>query len=227
MHTHGPNLKKQGYSSVVSLLISFTWLCRQVIQLNTELNRWDKNLTWTWSNDTVLTFSTDLDQMYQTPNVLLCLYKMKTFICNEILSDSCIFDSWSLFYCVLKLSEFSRPVSAMCENHDGLSHRSISEQRRLHSPSVDEQETELEPSLEQDEDEGEQEQEQDQNLEQDKDYDGNVTPSRKKEIMVIKISVLAFPSCERWRSHVSSHGSCCGPGSRWWYWLQGCWCVEV
>uniref|UniRef100_A0A665WDZ6 FERM domain-containing protein n=1 Tax=Echeneis naucrates TaxID=173247 RepID=A0A665WDZ6_ECHNA len=31
--------------------------------------------------------------------------------------------------------EFSRPVSAMCENHDGLSHRSISEQRRLRSPS--------------------------------------------------------------------------------------------
>uniref|UniRef100_A0A7N8Y9Y3 Band 4.1-like protein 1 n=1 Tax=Mastacembelus armatus TaxID=205130 RepID=A0A7N8Y9Y3_9TELE len=41
--------------------------------------------------------------------------------------------------------EFSRPVSAMCENHDGLSHRSSSEQRQLHSPSVDEQETELEP----------------------------------------------------------------------------------
>ncbi|XP_076609208.1 band 4.1-like protein 1 isoform X12 [Chaetodon auriga] len=74
--------------------------------------------------------------------------------------------------------EFSRPVSAMCENHDGLSHRSISEQRRLHSPSVDEQETELEPSLEQDED-----QEQDQKTEQNKDDDGNVTPSRKKEIM--------------------------------------------
>uniref|UniRef100_A0A667YAN3 Erythrocyte membrane protein band 4.1 like 1 n=1 Tax=Myripristis murdjan TaxID=586833 RepID=A0A667YAN3_9TELE len=31
--------------------------------------------------------------------------------------------------------EFSRPVSAMCENHDGLSHRSISEQPRLCSPS--------------------------------------------------------------------------------------------
>lgn len=76
--------------------------------------------------------------------------------------------------------EFSRPVSAMCENHDGLSHRSISEQRRLHSPSVDEQETELEPSLEQDED-----QEQDQKTEQDKDDDGNVTPSRKKEIMFL------------------------------------------
>uniref|UniRef100_A0AAX7SE32 FERM domain-containing protein n=1 Tax=Astatotilapia calliptera TaxID=8154 RepID=A0AAX7SE32_ASTCA len=54
--------------------------------------------------------------------------------------------------------EFSRPVSAMCENHDGLSHRSISEHRRLHSPSGDEQETELEPSLEQDEEEKEHEQ---------------------------------------------------------------------
>ncbi|XP_073325008.1 band 4.1-like protein 1 isoform X1 [Pagrus major] len=78
--------------------------------------------------------------------------------------------------------EFSRPVSAMCENHDGLSHRSVSEQRRLHSPSMDEQETELEPSLEQDEED--KDQEQDQN-EQDKDHDGNVTPSRKKEIMFL------------------------------------------
>ncbi|XP_071349314.1 band 4.1-like protein 1 isoform X10 [Trachinotus anak] len=77
--------------------------------------------------------------------------------------------------------EFSRPVSAMCENHDGLSHRSISEQRRLHSPSVDEQETELEPSLEQDEED--KDQERGQESEQDKDDDGNVTPSRKKEIM--------------------------------------------
>ncbi|KAE8297972.1 Band 4.1-like protein 1 Neuronal protein 4.1 [Larimichthys crocea] len=75
-------------------------------------------------------------------------------------------------------AEFSRPVSAMCENHDGLSHRSISEQRRLHSPSVDEQETELEPSLEQDEEDQGQGQE-------DKDYDGNITPSRKKEIMFL------------------------------------------
>ncbi|KAK1901251.1 Band 4.1-like protein 1 [Dissostichus eleginoides] len=32
-------------------------------------------------------------------------------------------------------AEFSRPVSAMCENHDGLTRRSVSEQRRLHSPS--------------------------------------------------------------------------------------------
>ncbi|XP_028261687.1 band 4.1-like protein 1 isoform X2 [Parambassis ranga] len=71
--------------------------------------------------------------------------------------------------------EFSRPVSSMCENHDSLSHRSISEQRRLRNPSVDEQETELEPSLEQDEEEKEQDQETDQ--------DGNVTPSRKKEIV--------------------------------------------
>nr|XP_046240771.1 band 4.1-like protein 1 isoform X13 [Scatophagus argus] len=78
-------------------------------------------------------------------------------------------------------AEFSRPVSAMCENHDGLSHRSISEQRRLHSPSVDEQETELEPSLEQDEED--KEQEQGRETEQDGDHDGNVTPSRKKEIM--------------------------------------------
>ncbi|XP_030584910.1 band 4.1-like protein 1 [Archocentrus centrarchus] len=77
--------------------------------------------------------------------------------------------------------EFSRPVSAMCENHDGLSHRSISEQRRLHSPSGDEQETELEPSLEQDEEE--KEHEHGQEMEQDKDQDGSVTPSRKKEIM--------------------------------------------
>lgn len=77
--------------------------------------------------------------------------------------------------------EFSRPVSAMCENHDGLSHRSISEHRRLHSPSGDEQETELEPSLEQDEEEKEHE----QGREAEQDHDGNVTPSRKKEIMFL------------------------------------------
>ncbi|KAF3689442.1 Band 4.1-like protein 1 Neuronal protein 4.1 [Channa argus] len=78
-------------------------------------------------------------------------------------------------------AEFSRPVSAMCENHDGLSHRSISEHRRLHSPSVDEQDTELEPSLEQDEDDKPQEQGQ----ETEQDYEGNVSPSRKKEIMFL------------------------------------------
>lgn len=77
--------------------------------------------------------------------------------------------------------EFSRPVSAMCENHDGLSHRSISEQRRLHSPSVDEQETELEPSLEQDEEDKDQE----RGGETQQDYDGNITPSRKKEILFL------------------------------------------
>lgn len=65
----------------------------------------------------------------------------------------------------------------MCENHDGLSHRSISEQRRLRSPSVDEQETELEPSLEQDEEENEAHGPNSGN-------DGAVSPSRKKEIMV-------------------------------------------
>uniref|UniRef100_A0A672FAL5 FERM domain-containing protein n=1 Tax=Salarias fasciatus TaxID=181472 RepID=A0A672FAL5_SALFA len=37
--------------------------------------------------------------------------------------------------------EFSRPVSSMCENHDGLSHRSVSEQRRLRSPSLDQEAT--------------------------------------------------------------------------------------
>lgn len=74
----------------------------------------------------------------------------------------------------------------MCENHDGLSHRSISEQRRLHSPSVDEQETEMEPSLEQDEED--KDQEHDQETEQNKGDDGSITPSRKKEIMVVMIS---------------------------------------
>ncbi|XP_068170826.1 band 4.1-like protein 1 isoform X1 [Antennarius striatus] len=78
-------------------------------------------------------------------------------------------------------AEFSRPVSAMCENHDGLSHRSISDQRRLHSPSVDEHELEQEPSLEPDEDD--KDQDEDHKTEQDYDYDGNVTPSRKKEIV--------------------------------------------
>ncbi|XP_077459041.1 uncharacterized protein LOC144075640 isoform X3 [Stigmatopora argus] len=70
-------------------------------------------------------------------------------------------------------AEFSRPLSAMCENRDGLFHHSNSEQRHLHSPSVDEQETELEPSLEQDE----------EDLEQEEGDDGNVSPSKKKEIM--------------------------------------------
>ncbi|XP_034440971.1 band 4.1-like protein 1 isoform X4 [Hippoglossus hippoglossus] len=78
-------------------------------------------------------------------------------------------------------AEFSRPVSAMCENHDGLSHRSAGEQRRLHSPSMDEQETELEPSMEQDEDD--KDPDQGTESEQEKDFDGNVSPSRKKEIM--------------------------------------------
>ncbi|XP_054639501.1 band 4.1-like protein 1 isoform X2 [Dunckerocampus dactyliophorus] len=77
--------------------------------------------------------------------------------------------------------EFSRPVSAMCENHDGLFHHSVSEQRHLHSPSVDEQETELEPSLEQDEEDLDQEQ--GQETERDENQNGNVTPSKKKEIM--------------------------------------------
>lgn len=65
-----------------------------------------------------------------------------------------------------------------------MSHRSISEQRQMHSPSVDEQETELEPSLEQDEED--KDQEQGQETEQELNQDGNVSPSRKKEIMVNK-----------------------------------------
>ncbi|XP_070706349.1 band 4.1-like protein 1 [Pempheris klunzingeri] len=81
------------------------------------------------------------------------------------------------------LPEFSRPVSAMCENHDGLSHRSVSEQRRLHSPSMDEQETELEPSMEQDEEDRDQEPA--QQTEENEDQDGEVTPSKKKEIMFL------------------------------------------
>nr|XP_020448360.1 band 4.1-like protein 1 isoform X4 [Monopterus albus] len=79
-------------------------------------------------------------------------------------------------------AEFSRPVSAMCENHDGVSHHSISEQHHVHSPSADEQETEPEPSLEQDEEDKVQEHHEE--MEHDKDDDGNVTPSRKKEIML-------------------------------------------
>lgn len=105
-----------------------------------------------------------------------------------------VWEHLSLFYFILSReaaleaahflfpAEFSRPVSSMCENHDSLSHRSISEQRHLHSPSGDEQETEMEPSLEQDEDEREQEPDHDE----EKRQDGNVTPSRKKEIRVLK-----------------------------------------
>ncbi|XP_061689049.1 band 4.1-like protein 1 [Syngnathoides biaculeatus] len=77
--------------------------------------------------------------------------------------------------------EFSRPVSAICENHDGLFDHSISGRRRLQSPSADEQETELEPSLEQDEDDMDQDERQE--MERDSGQDGNVTPSKKTEIM--------------------------------------------
>ncbi|XP_061641961.1 band 4.1-like protein 1 isoform X9 [Phyllopteryx taeniolatus] len=78
-------------------------------------------------------------------------------------------------------AEFSRPLSAMCENHDGLFDNSISGRCRLQSPSVDEQETELEPSLEQDEEDLDQDD--GREMERDNDQDGNVTPSKKKEIM--------------------------------------------
>uniref|UniRef100_A0A8C8EY83 FERM domain-containing protein n=1 Tax=Oncorhynchus tshawytscha TaxID=74940 RepID=A0A8C8EY83_ONCTS len=66
-------------------------------------------------------------------------------------------------------AEFSRPVSAMCENQDGL-------------PSGDEQETELEPpSLEQDHEE-DQDEERDPEEDQDQEEAGVTTPSKKKEI---------------------------------------------
>ncbi|XP_042180204.1 band 4.1-like protein 1 isoform X9 [Oncorhynchus tshawytscha] len=78
--------------------------------------------------------------------------------------------------------EFSRPVSAMCENQDGLSRRCVSEHPNLHSPSGDEQETELEPpSLEQDHEE-DQDEERDPEEDQDQEEAGVTTPSKKKEI---------------------------------------------
>uniref|UniRef100_A0A8C6UAM2 FERM domain-containing protein n=1 Tax=Neogobius melanostomus TaxID=47308 RepID=A0A8C6UAM2_9GOBI len=76
-------------------------------------------------------------------------------------------------------------------NHDSLSRHSIGERRRLHSPSGDEQETELEHSLEQDEDD-DREQESAHELEQDSGDDGNVSPSRKKEIRVMRIRVFSI-----------------------------------
>lgn len=114
--------------------------------------------------------------------------------------------SWLLLYetsAFLIQAEFSRPVSSMCENHDGLSRRSASEQRRLRSPSVDEQEQEaeleLEPSLEQDEDDRDPDQSQD--MEQDKDQDNNTTPSRKREIRVRKVQLA---SSQLWLFEVQS-----------------------
>uniref|UniRef100_A0A4W5P0W6 Erythrocyte membrane protein band 4.1 like 1 n=1 Tax=Hucho hucho TaxID=62062 RepID=A0A4W5P0W6_9TELE len=82
-------------------------------------------------------------------------------------------------------AEFSRPVSAMCENQDGLSRRYVSEHPHLHSPSGDEQETELEPpSLEQDQEDHEEDQDEERDPEEDQDQeeDGVTTPSKKKEI---------------------------------------------
>ncbi|XP_021465111.2 protein 4.1 isoform X6 [Oncorhynchus mykiss] len=82
-------------------------------------------------------------------------------------------------------AEFSRPVSAMCENQDGLSRRCVSEHPTLHSPSGDEQETELEPpSLEQDQEDHEEDQDEERDPEEDQDQEeaGVTTPSKKKEI---------------------------------------------
>ncbi|XP_038872541.1 band 4.1-like protein 1 [Salvelinus namaycush] len=80
-------------------------------------------------------------------------------------------------------AEFSRPVSAMCENQDGLSRRCVSEHPHLHSPSGDEQETELEPpSLEQDQEDHEEDQDEDRDPEEDQDQEeaGVTTPSKKE-----------------------------------------------
>lgn len=82
-------------------------------------------------------------------------------------------------------AEFSRPVSAMCENQDGLSRHCVSEHPHLHSPSGDEQETELEPpSLEQDQEDHEEDQDEERDPEEDQDQEeaGVTTPSKKKEI---------------------------------------------
>ncbi|KAM6980797.1 uncharacterized protein FYW47_000557 [Aplochiton taeniatus] len=81
--------------------------------------------------------------------------------------------------------EFSRPVSAMCENQDGLSQRSGTERHRPHSPSGDEQETELEPaSLDQDEEEEEEDEDEDQEQSEQREDDEEepTSPSKKKEM---------------------------------------------
>lgn len=125
----------------------------------------------------------------------------------------------------------------MCENHDGLSHRSISEQRRLHSPSVDEQETELEPSLEQDEEDKDQEHEQE--MEQIKGDDSSFTPSRKKEIMVVMISWHIYHKYAKFdffhvrirevRTNKIScqHEASSSLGAVRWRGLQGSWCTSL
>ena len=78
----------------------------------------------------------------------------------------------------------------MCENHEGLSHRSVSEHRHLRSPSMEEQETEMEPSLDQDPDEEDQEP---ASMEHDRIMDGETTPSKKKEIKVVVVPLMAVP----------------------------------
>lgn len=85
-------------------------------------------------------------------------------------------------------AEFSRPVSALCGNQDGLSQRSVSEHPHLHSPSGDEQDTELEPSLDQDQDQDQdhdQEEDEDQTEDQEEDEDRPTTPSKKKDVKVL------------------------------------------
>ncbi|XP_046880676.1 band 4.1-like protein 1 isoform X5 [Hypomesus transpacificus] len=78
-------------------------------------------------------------------------------------------------------AEFSRPVSAMCGNQDELFQRSVSGHPHVHSPSGDEQDTELEPSLDQDQDQDD-EHDLDQKEEDVEDQEEVTTPSRKREI---------------------------------------------
>ena len=80
-------------------------------------------------------------------------------------------------------AEFSRPVSAMCGNQDELFQRSVSGHPHVHSPSGDEQDTELEPSLDQDQDQDD-EHDLDQKEEDVEDQEEVTTPSRKREIKV-------------------------------------------
>ncbi|KAL0978658.1 hypothetical protein UPYG_G00173570 [Umbra pygmaea] len=81
--------------------------------------------------------------------------------------------------------EFTRPVSALCENQDDLSQRSVSQHPHLASSSGDKQESEMEaPSLELDQEDHEdgQDEEHDPEDEMAQDEDGVSTPSKKKEI---------------------------------------------
>lgn len=90
-------------------------------------------------------------------------------------------------------AEFSRPVSGLSHDQDGLSQRSISELPR--SPSVDEPDHRTDLSTDQELD-TEYEQDQDQGLDQlEQDPDSVTTPTKRKDIKVCKDPVhLPQPS---------------------------------